>query len=284
MPLTISAADPAAKSCNLSVWTVSEPKAFINTLAALYLRRPTHAGKIMRRLGSGPLTFGGFEIDNAIHLLTVEKNDLAVQLASVDTAVSTAAAKTLETRIWHRDGLLFQHISWIAGALQFPNAKAKAPHVRTADKGFDGLFIEAAGGVFTRLVLCEDKATANPRSTMTGKVWPELLDTEAGKKDLELVDAVTALLDALMSEADRVAVVDGAIWAELRQYRVAITTAPSDIRPAGYEYIFKGFDDKASRPTTVRMGEVMPLQDIRGDLQALADRVIARLREIAAGV
>lgn len=281
MFLTIQT-DPTVASCALSIWSVAESASFCHALAAIYLRRPTHARKIIDELQPSSMNFGGSEIANAIDLLRVKTADIAEALAK--DGPGSAAQKTLDARVSHRDGLLFQHVSWIAGVVQYPAAKAKAPHVRVADKGFDGLFVEVAGGAFTRLVLCEDKATVNPRATVIGKVWPELLDTEAGDKDLELLDAVTALVDTLMSEDDRVAVIDGAIWGQLRQYRVAVTAAPSDARAGRYGHIFDGFDVKAPLPHTVRSGEVMPLDNIREELQALASQVINRLQEIAAGV
>ncbi|TCI00688.1 hypothetical protein EJV46_01375 [Roseococcus sp. SYP-B2431] len=230
------------------------------------------------------MRFGGSEIVNAIDLLTVNTADIASALADPDPDISGAARKKLDARVAHRDGLLFQHVSWIAGTQQYPTAKAKAPHVRVADKGFDGLFLEVSNGALTRLVLCEDKATVNPRNTITSSVWPELLDTEAGAKDLELVDAVTALVDTLMSEDDRVAAIDGAIWSQLRQYRVAVTAEPADMKKGGYGHIFNDFEVKAPLPHTVRNGEVMPIDDIRLRLQELADQVIARVHEIEAGV
>ena len=276
--------DPKVATCTLSIWSIAESVSFCRALAAIYLRRPTHARKIIDELQPGPMIFGGFEIANAIDLLSIKTADLTEALESDNPVASAAARKTLDVRVSHRDGLLFQHVSWVAGTLQYPVAKAKAPHVRVADKGFDGLFLEVAGGAFTRLVLCEDKATVNPRTTITGKVWPELLSTEAGDKDLELVDAVTALLDTLMPEDDRVAVIDGAIWGQLRQYRVAVTAAPGDIRAGGYGHLFEGFDTKAPLSHTVRSGGVMPLNDIRAQLHSLADEVIGQLQVIAAGV
>lgn len=283
MPVLI-APDASAKGCAVSIWSVPPSAALVHTLAASFLCRPTHARKIIARLEPGGLKFGGSEVANAIALLSIDDADIAADLASSDAAVSDVARKKWDARVSHRDGLLFQHVSWIAGMLQHPAAKAKAPHLRVADKGFDGLLLEVSNGMFTKLVLCEDKATTSPRSTITQKVWPELEHTEAGGKDLELVDAVTALLDTMMSEDDRVAVIDGAIWGRLRQYRVAVTASPQDARQGGFGRLFLGFDAKAPQASTVRNGEVLVLEDVRAWLETLAIQVIARLNEVAAGV
>ena len=87
-----------------------------------------------------------------------------------------ARQNKLDTRIEHRDGLLFQHVSWVAAFMRLPNAKATPPHVRQADKGFDGVLVEVnpAQAGLSRIVLCEDKASVNPRSLVTGSVWPEI--------------------------------------------------------------------------------------------------------------
>jgi hypothetical protein len=283
VPLSIHT-DLTATTCTLSLWGVAEDDAFVRTLARLYLRRPNHARKIILGLQPGAIGFGGSEVDNAIELLRVRTDDIATALASADSVVAAKAEATRKSRLWQRDGLLFQHISWVAGTLQFPAAAAKAPHVRVADKGFDGLFLEVGAAGFTRLVVCEDKATENPRDTVTQSVWPELKDTEAGGKDLELLDAVIALLDTIIDLDAREAVINNTIWAQHRQYRVAVTATAADQKAGSFDHIFDGYALRAPQAQTVRMGEVMLLDDIRQRLQALADRVILQIQEIAASV
>lgn len=281
MPLSISAA--TSPNCALSLWEIANSGSFIDSLAWLYLRKPNHALKIIAQLAPGPAGFPGNEFSNAIELLEVKLSDISASLGSSDPAVAEEAGKTRFARVTLRDGLLFQHISWVAASIQFPNAKARPPHVRKADKGFDGLLVElgALGGALGKLVLCEDKATINPRTTITGGVWPEIKKVEAGDKDLELLDAVTAILDTLVSEDIKEQVLGATLWEKHREYRVALTAAPSDLKGGSYQHIFAGYEDQVLDNATNRMAEVMPLADFRAELQSIASQVIAKLVAMA---
>ena len=60
-------------------------------------------------------------------------------------------------------------MSWIVASQANPSALIRAPHMILAHKGFDGLLLEldAATSVVTAAVIFEDKATSNPRQTIT---------------------------------------------------------------------------------------------------------------------
>ena len=90
--------------------------------------------------------------------------------------------KMAKKEVERRDGLLFQHLSWIAARLSIPNVTQNPPHVRSADKGFDGFIIEmnAENDALQRIVLCEDKASTAPRSLITSSVWKEIKSIRAG--------------------------------------------------------------------------------------------------------
>jgi hypothetical protein len=174
VPLSITKQEHAP-TCTLSTWVVTDAVNFVDVLAWLYLRKPSHAARIMNNLNPGSAGFPGRVFENAIKLLCYEISDIAADLASPGSDVAAEAKKICDARVALRDGLLFQHVSWVAATIQFPGAAACPPHVRKADKGFDGLLIEIdpqTAGI-SRLVLCEDKASVNPRSLVTGKIWPE---------------------------------------------------------------------------------------------------------------
>ena len=282
MPLTIDTV--TSPLCDLSVWTVTDGATFVDVLAWLYLRKPRHAQRVIAALAPGAAGFGGNEFQNARRLLWPRTDDIANALASSDPDVRAKAQGTLDTRTEHRDGLLFQHVSWVAANLRFPAAKARPPHVRQADKGFDGLLLQLGDDGLSRVILCEDKATVGPRNMVSQKVWPELKSIVAGERDLEILDAVTGLLDTMAPEDGVEALLLGATWQKLREYRVAVTAGPQDHRPEGYGHIFGGFDQHVAGASSIRMAEVMPLLNIRADLADLAARVDARLVEIAGSV
>ncbi|WP_233722053.1 hypothetical protein [Jiella avicenniae] len=254
---------------------------FVEALAWLYLRKPHHAVRIINNFAPGDAALFGNSVQNAISLLRYDVSDLESNLASSDPNIRTKAEKTRNNRLYQRDGLLFQHISWLAARLQFPTALATPPHVRKADKGFDGFLIERqdAGDAISRIILCEDKATTNPRNLVTTSIWPEIRSIVASERDLEILDALTALLSGVPEE-EREGLIRDIVWQRTRCFRVALTTGPGDIKASAYAHLFEGFDEQVTGDATVRRGDVMPLADVRGYLDQLAASVISVLERM----
>ncbi len=99
---------------------------------------------------------------------------------------------------WHRDGWIFQTISWIAAHRTEKGVVVRAPHAIPAHKGFDGmqLRLDEAGKAVTAMVIFEDKATDDPRKTLRTKVWAGIRALEAGQRMPELVQETTSILEA----------------------------------------------------------------------------------------
>ncbi len=163
--------------------------------------------------------------------------------------------------------------------MRLPNAKATPPHVRQADKGFDGVLLEVdpSQAGLSRIVLYEDNASIRPRALVTQSIWPEIKLIQADKKDREILAALTAILDT-MPEVDREAVIDATEWRGARQFWVALTAGGDQSKDGGYQHIFAGFDSAAGGSIEARIAEVMPMNEVRPYLADLADRVIEVLR------
>ncbi len=259
--------------CTLQEWQVADQSELVKILAWLYVRKPKHAAKIIDKLAPGAAAFPGAEFVQARRLLSWEDADLLAPLADPDPDVRAAAEVKRDKRIEQRDGLLFQHISWIAARLSFPASHLSAPHVRKADKGFDGVLVQVGGtGIVASVILCEDKATTNPRNLVTQSIWQEIRAIEMGEKDLEIQDAVTALLDRV-DGADVDAALKGISWDRVRQYRVALTAPQAVQKPAGYGHLFDGFDTVTARTVDARMADYLALVDVRAFLRDLAEQV-----------
>jgi hypothetical protein len=269
--------------CLLAQWKIADLNQLANTLAWLYVRKPRHAAKIIAKLAPGAAAFPGREFEAARKLLTVNTSDIANDLTSADAIVRRKAEDKRDTRVEHRDGLLFQHVSWIAAHIQFPQSHLSAPHVRTADKGFDGVVIQintetSLGSV----ILCEDKATTNPRNLVTQSIWKELANIHKGDKDLEIHDAVTALLDKI-DGVDSERALQGTSWDKLRHYRVALTAPDSQKKNDSFSHIFAGFDKVATGDLSTRIAEYIALSNVRTFLDDLAKRVIVALDDLEIG-
>jgi len=284
MPLKIETTENAP-TCILSSWTVATDDSFITAIAWLYVQKQAHALAVIGALAPLPAAFIGKEIDNAIETLQYRTSDLADDLASTNIEVKKKAIRILTTRISPRDGLLFQHISWIAARLQYPNAEATPPHVREADKGFDGFLIQHTPGqlALSQVILCEDKASTNPRGLVTSKIWPDIKAIIAGEKDREIAAAVGALLSNVQP-IDREAILAATVWDRAKHYRVALAVGDDQIKDGGYLHLFDGYEDQALGDVKIRLGEVMPMPKIRPYLQELATKVIARLEEMKTNV
>jgi hypothetical protein len=214
--------------------------------------------------------------------LSYRVDDIQADLESKDDDIRTAAEKKREKRIELRDGLLFQHISWIAARLRFPKAHLTPPHPRPADKGFDGVLIEYndAGDGLERLVISEDKASTDPRPLIRTQIWPELEKIVAGHRDGEIMHSITALLDRTVG-VDHEHILEGVAWSRIRQFRILVTSPEAEAKDGSYRHLFKGYDDRAPDPIEGRMAEVMPLTDVRAFLDGLAEDVKAALEKLA---
>ncbi len=103
---------------------MNEPEALAEALAWLYLRKERHAARVTQALEPGRAALPG-RVENAITALSVRTDDLADPLARPDDAERKAAEAKRDTRVEHRDGLLFQHVSWIAAFMRLPTLRRR---------------------------------------------------------------------------------------------------------------------------------------------------------------
>ncbi|MFC0252685.1 hypothetical protein [Massilia consociata] len=272
--------------CTLSSWSIQDHDAFIHALAWIYLQKPLHAARIAEAL---PLpkkaALPGNPFIGAMSKLQVRRDDLKTGLLSKDPKELKKAQDQLDARISHRDGLLFQHISWLAAAIQYPAALKAPPHSRVADKGFDGIILDVNAIAFeiSRLIMCEDKASTDPRQLVRRDVWNEFKTIHAGIRDDEVNSSVTALLSTLngISPDDLEGILDSVCWKKVRQFRVALAVGPDREKDGGYKHLFRGFDK--AHPDgceKTRYAEVMPMKDVRLVLDEIAMKVYAKLEEM----
>lgn len=175
---------------------------------------------------------------------------------------------------WHRDGLVFQHIAWIAAVVEGKGSvAASVPHGQPADKGFDSLLVplEDDGTALTGIVICEEKATGNPRPTITAEVWPAIAELEVGCRDAELTAELTAILERYnVPNLDQI--VTDAHWLNQKAYRVSITIAPA--HELNRSALFRGFDAHALGDVSRRRAETLTLPNLRDWWDQFCTRVI----------
>ena len=236
------------------VWTFKDEELLSRLVARILLGHFRHVEKIIAKLKPKALSFGS---------------------AAGDQAKAKLILKSGEPP-WHRDGLLFQAISWIAAhQAASSNSVFSVPHQIPAHKGFDGLQIDLdANKQLIALLIFEDKATDNPRATILKDVWPELARLHKDDRQAELMQETTALLQRTsLTNIDDI--LEGIVWKSIRGFRVSITANVNDHAPTKLHKLFGGYDEALPGTSVAsRRAEVVFFSDLRPWMQAFADKVI----------
>jgi hypothetical protein len=247
--------------CQGCVWTVSDQLELAERIARVALGQSRHVAKILSGIKVIPPITTASTRSAAIKLLTVP----------------------LGAEPWHRDGWLFQTMSWLVASQANPSAIIRAPHMILAHKGFDGLQLELdTGGDVSAAVIFEDKATDNPRRTIKDEVWPEFQLLEAGDRENVLTADVSSLLST-RPEIDADKAIENVIWKQVRRYRVSITVGDTHSTTIGRQRLFKGYDEIAIGDVARRRGEILLLHQLRPWMAALADQAISFLGVMGTG-
>jgi hypothetical protein len=235
-----------------NAWQVANEEELARQIAVIALGYSHHVQKILHGTGVYDADYPTDGFASAIQLLTVDGDDPS-----------------------HRDGWLFQAMSWIAAIKANPSAKLAAPHMQHADKGFDGLQIEIDGatGRVKCAVVFEDKATINSRKTITREdkgVWREFRELEDGLRFSFFTSQVLAVIrtETSLNPDDAIREV---LWKEARRYRLSITVSATHSNDEGRKRLFKGYDDVVSGDLNRRRAETFYQDDIRTWLASLAE-------------
>lgn len=244
--------------CHGSTWAVKDQDVLAEQIARVALGQSRHVQKILAGANLGPRLTTTNAVSGAIALLTVAGDDP-----------------------WHRDGWLFQAMSWIAANLSAPGGIIRSPHMILAHKGFDGLQLELdeRTGTVLAAIIFEDKATDNPRDTIREDVWPEFSKFESGDRENVLTAEVAALLETLPGVDPDIAI-QNIIWKEARHYRISITVGDTHAVDAGRLRLFQGYDTIAVGPLKRRRGETFHVHNLRQWMESVASKAIAAVQTI----
>lgn len=243
-------------------WAITDEDGLAQLIARVALGQYRHVLQVLQQTNCAKWAPSSTALDGAIRLLTAD--DLS--------------------KPWHRDGWLFQVISWIAASIQHPSVLKSPPHMLHAHKGFDGvhLHLDDSGRCVVRVVVCEEKATGKPRKMITSKVWPEFRSLESGERDNELV-AETSTLLARHGYIDADQAVTEILWKKTRAYRVSITIGESERSVAGRKALFKGYKKTAPGSDVVkRRAETLFRKDLRQWMSKIAAKSIDAAKQIEA--
>ncbi|MGO4916546.1 hypothetical protein, partial [Pseudogemmobacter sp. W21_MBD1_M6] len=199
MPIVLS--ERLSAECCLNEWSIESGKReqLVTVLAYLYVQQEQNAERVIKELETRARSSTDRVLPNAIQKLTAPKKADLELSRDGDLNEQKKAGDRIKVSIYHRDGHLFQNVSWVAARLANPASILAPPHVRQADKGFDGFIIEfdEAQKRVLKVVLCEDKASENPRTLITRSVWKEIGSIQEGEREDEAFSSLTTLLKTI---------------------------------------------------------------------------------------
>lgn len=249
MPITLTAFS-VQKDWEGCTWNVPSVDELANAIAIIAVGQALHVESILHAAGlaAKPTTKGA--VKGAIKLLTSSGN------------------------IAHRDGWMFQVMSWLAAQLRTPGALMNTPHMIHAHKGLDGLQVSIdTNEKVAAVVFFEDKATENPRSMVRDKVWPEFTKFEAGENEHLVTAEVTLLLKGAGHSDPQQAVAD-IMWKQVRRYRLSITDEQSTDQSQAN--LFKGYVNTVPGGVERRRAEVFEVIGLRKWMDDLAKVAIKK--------
>jgi hypothetical protein len=252
-------------------WSVADMNELACLVAIVLLGQAEHAAEIIANLEPSLPAFTDLDlIDDA-------KRQMKVKGSTED---KKRASRT------HRDGFLFECISWIA-ARQAGDDRTflKDPHLDPTSHGLDGLIVQlhATDGEIVRSTICEDKCTAHPRTRFRDdvmKIFREHHHSTKRARDL-VANAVALLRVAGLSRTEATKAAAKVMDKSARCYLAALTTGR--LATLGRAQLFRGYDDLDDIDQDQRVGAMLPLTlDLRDWFQTLADEVINALDSFAA--
>ena len=261
MPLTLTPVSHGTL-CHGSRWTIGDEDELARKVARIALGQARHVAAIL----SG--------VDKKAPPTRVDAARGAIKLLTVPN----------DKPPYHRDGWVFQAISWIAAHRADTGAVVRTPHMIHAHKGFDGfqLKLDDAGEEITAVVIFEDKATEHPRGKITSDVWNGIRDLENGGRMNELIPETGGLLEAHQQrypELDIDSAIERIAWEVARHFRVAVTTDTSHDDDTVRAELFKGFDEVAPGQFSRRQAETMAIPKLRDWMKAFSAKAIQQIEQ-----
>jgi hypothetical protein len=260
MPLTFTSISNKSDWAGSS-WVVADDDQLAGMVARVALGQSRYVRRVLRETGFGSPDPKETELAGAIKLLSaIDPNEP-----------------------WHRDGWLFQVMSWIAAHLQNPDELIAPPHMIHAHKGFDGIHVrlDPKTHQVISVVICEEKATNNARKMVRERIWKEFEEMQRGERDNELVAEVTRLLEA-RKDLDVDKAIEEIIWKDHRAYRIAVTIDEEHNNAKGYGKIFKGYNEVVDGDIGRRRAEVLYLDNMREWMDGIAAKAIKKAKELVA--
>jgi len=246
-------------------WKVTDVAALARLIAVVALGQAQHAARIIGELEPASPAFSDADL---------------IADAKIQMRIRGATDDQRQASRMHRDGFLFECMSWIV-ARQSAGDRTflKDPHIDATSHGLDGLIIELheTKPVVLRATICEDKCTANPRRKFRQEVLKTFDEHHRNKRARDLVANAAALIrESGLNGTHATKAAARVLKKGVRSYRAALTTKAlgADARAK----LFKGYCTLDGITPAQRIGATFEIDgDLRVWFQNLAEATMIAL-------
>lgn len=251
-------------------WEVANFQELAKIVAVIAVGQVVHAARILDQLEQ-----------NAPVISIPQLNEAACEQLIIKSGLNPEQEKAARA---HRDGFLFECISWIA-TRQGADDRVfqKDPHISATSQGLDGLVVELEPmkAQIKTVTICEDKCTDYPRDKFRDEVMPAFTEHHGNKvrgREL-LATAVDIIKSKFTNDTEALLAAQRVMELDCRYYRAALTVDATIVTPEKRAKLFKGYNGLAGIEQSQRIGATFVMSgDLRTWFQQLADAVIAAIK------
>jgi hypothetical protein len=246
-------------------WVVNDIEELAKIIAIVAVGQAEHAAMIVRELRPQKPAI------SRAQLFREAKKQMAV------------SGKPEQVR-YHRDGFLFECISWVvAQQTANPRTYLKVPHVKATTQGMDGLMIElhATKPVIVSSTIFEDKCTENPRSKFRDEVLVTFSEHHQHERGADLLStAVSLIKESGLKGDDATKAAERVLDIAYRTYRAALTVDSTINSATKRSKLFKDYSGLDGLTQKQRIGATFVVDiSLRDWFQKLADHVVDALTQ-----
>ena len=251
-------------------WEVADFQELAKIVAVIAVGQVVHAARILDQLEK-----------NTPAISIPQLNEAACEQLTIKSGLNPEQEKAARA---HRDGFLFECISWIA-TRQGANDRIfqKDPHISATSQGLDGLVVELEPmkAQIKTVTICEDKCTDYPRNKFRDEVMPTFMEHHGNQvRGRELLATAVDIIKSKFSNGTEALIAAQRVM-ELgrRRYRAALTVDATIDTPEKRAKLFKNYNGLAGIEQSQRIGATLVMSgDLRTWFQQLADAVIAAIK------
>ncbi|RWL47625.1 MAG: hypothetical protein EOR60_08525 [Mesorhizobium sp.] len=254
------------------LWSINDLSELSKLIAVIALGQAQHAARIIRELEP--------------HGPALSDSDLFAG-ARGQMQIRGETDEQRKVSRYHRDGFLFECISWIvARQTATDRTYLRDPHISATTQGLDGLSIEMdpKEPIVVKTTIFEDKCTENPRQKFQQEILPTFEEHHACKRKRDLVaNAVSLIKDSGLNGTAATLAAARVLDNQFRTYRAALTVGPAITTTQRLKRLFKGYSNLADITKAQRIGATLVIDgDLREWFKELAKEVVNSLLEFEA--